>query len=90
MPASAKHSWEQRLNAVCCDQVFIHRLRKYVGAYLLQLGQVDAFVWCVLNPRSMHERLRSGIEARGLAFLLEPGKTGPCPGKLGSVVHRLL
>ena len=26
-------------------QVFIHRLRKYIGAYLLQLGNVDAIVW---------------------------------------------
>ena len=26
-------------------QVFIHRLRKYLGAYLLQLGNVDAIVW---------------------------------------------
>ena len=26
-------------------QVFIHRIRKYLGAYLLQLGRVDAIVW---------------------------------------------
>lgn len=27
-------------------QVFVHRLRKYIGAYLVHLkGQVDAFVW---------------------------------------------
>lgn len=30
----------------CASQVFVHRLRKYLGAYFWQLnGKVDAIVW---------------------------------------------
>ena len=29
----------------CSAQVYVHRLRRYLGAYLLQLGHVDAIIF---------------------------------------------
>lgn len=41
--ADAKHP--QQAAATLALQVFIHRLRHYLGAYLFQLGQVDALIF---------------------------------------------
>lgn len=43
---SSRAHLPQRLHSMkWCVQVYVHRLRRYLGAYLLQLGHVDAIIF---------------------------------------------
>ncbi len=61
--------------AVLAYDVYVHRLRKYVGAYLAVLGRVDAIVFTAgvgENVAAVREDALSGLGAFGIA--VDPGR----------------
>ena len=49
----------------CCAQVYVHRLRRYLGAYLLQLGHVDAIIFSAgvgENSPEIRRRALAGLQ----------------------------
>lgn len=59
--------------------VYVHRLRKYVGAYLAVLGRVDAIAFTAgvgENAPSVREDALSGLEGLGIAVDPERNRTG--------------
>ena len=57
----------------CFMQVYVHRLRRYFGAYLLQLGHVDAIIFSAGVGEHSPE-----IRRRALAGLQVPLRQCPC------------
>lgn len=60
-------------------QVYVHRLRRYLGAYLLQLGHVDAIVFSAgigENSPEIRRRALAGLQARPHAARLHVRAAG--------------
>ncbi len=58
-------------------EVYVHRIRKYVGAYLAVLGRVDAIVFTAgvgENSAEIRERVCEGLE--GLGIRLDEARNG--------------
>lgn len=61
-------------NAALALDVYIHRLRKYVGAYIAVLGRVDAIVFTAgvgENDHIVRERVVENLEGLGIAIDVE-------------------
>ena len=67
-------------------EVFCHRVRKYVGAYLAVLGGADAVVWSGGIGEHAHEiraRVSAGLERLGIA--LDPARNRATVGTAGEI-----
>ncbi|HEX7323342.1 MAG TPA: acetate kinase [Mycobacterium sp.] len=65
--------------ATLAYDVYIHRLRKYVGAYLAVLGRVDAIAFTAgvgENVAAVREDALSGLEGLGIAVDPQRNRTG--------------
>jgi acetate kinase len=67
-------------------EVYVHRLRKYVGAYLAVLGSVDALVFTGgvgENAPRVRERVCAGLERLGIA--LDPARNERAVGSIAEI-----
>ena len=59
--------------------IYVHRLRKYVGAYVFVLGRVDAIAFTAgvgENAANVREDALSGLEGRGIAVDPDSNRSG--------------
>ncbi len=59
--------------------IYVHRLRKYIGAYVFVLGRVDAIAFTAgvgENAANVREGALSGLEGRGIAVDLDRNRSG--------------
>jgi acetate kinase len=67
-------------------EVYVHRLRKYAGAYFAVLGRVDALVFTGgvgENAPRVRERVCAGLERLGIA--LDPGRNERATGPVAEI-----
>ena len=62
------------ISGLACVQVYTHRLRRYIGAYLVHLeGDVDAIVFSAgmgENNALLRGRALQGLQVRGMGLVL--------------------
>ncbi|MGH0033816.1 MAG: acetate/propionate family kinase [Myxococcota bacterium] len=67
-------------------RVFVHRVRKYIGAHWAVLGGADAIVFtggAGENSPALRSRILSGLE--GLGAVLDPAANEACVGREGTI-----
>jgi acetate kinase len=70
--------------------VYVHRLRKYIGAYLAVLGRVDAIAFTAgvgENAAGVREDSLSGLEEHGIAVDPERNRSGVRGARVISTDH---